>query len=152
MARFAYRMQSILDLKYKTEGQARMAFSNALRAVREEEDRLNALYERRARYVEDGKEMRSRSGGGGGLPVMDILMNDDYIARMEDLIEVQKAAVKRAEEALEIEREKLNQEVQERKMQERLRERAFEEYLAEEKAQEAKELDERSSFVYGQGG
>ena len=36
-------------------------------------------------------------------------------------------------------------------MQERLRERAFEVFVEEEKAAEAKELDERSSFVYGQG-
>ena len=35
-------------------------------------------------------------------------------------------------------------------MQERLREKAFEEFLEEEKKAEFKEMDQRTSFTYGQ--
>lgn len=147
MARFNYRMQSILDLKYKTEGQARMEFGSAQFALNEEIDRLNGLIARREQYLERGREMRE-----GGMTVIDIITNDTYITRMDEQIEAQRENVKRAEAAVEKARAKLNDEMQERKMQERLRERAFETWIEEEKAAEAKELDERSSFVYGQKG
>ncbi|MBR0163364.1 MAG: flagellar export protein FliJ [Lachnospiraceae bacterium] len=145
MARFVYRMQSILDLKYKTEGQAKTEFGIARRALDDEEERLQALYERKNRYFEDGRRMRESQA----LPVRDIMQNDEFLTRMDEMIEAQILAVKRAEAVVEEKREILTREMQERQMQERLRERAYEEYLQEEKAQEMKELDERSSFVYG---
>lgn len=145
MARFVYRMQSILDLKYKTEGQAKTEFGIAKRALDDEEERLAQLYERKQRYFEDGRRMRESDA----LPVRDIMQNDEFLDRMDELIEAQKLAVKRAEDNLEEKREILTTEMQERQMQERLRERAYEAYLQEEKLQEMKESDERSSFVYG---
>lgn len=145
MARFVYRMQSILDLKYKTEGQAKTEFGIAKRALDDEEERLARLYERKQRYFEDGRRMRESDA----LPVRDIMQNDEFLDRMDELIEAQKLAVKRAEDNLEEKREILTTEMQERQMQERLRERAYEAYLQEEKLQEMKESDERSSFVYG---
>ena len=139
-------MQSILDLKYKTEGQARTDFGIARRALNEEEERLAALYARKDAYFEEGRAMRE----SGGVPVRDILQNEEFLDRMDEMIEAQKTAVARAEEELERRREVLTQEMQERKMQERLREKAYEQFLADEKLAEAKENDERSAFVYGQ--
>ena len=148
MARFNYRMQSILDLKYKTEGQAKTEFGLARRALIEEEDKLAELYARKERYFEEGRKMRESDA----LPVMEIMQNDSFMERMDELIEEQKLAVKRAEDFVEEKRLILTNEMQERQMQERLRERAFEQFIADEKAAEYKEIDERSSFVYGNSG
>ena len=56
------------------------------------------------------------------------------------------AAERRLEEA----RQKLAEVRMERKTHETLKERAFEEFLMEEKKQESKEIDELTSYIYGQ--
>ena len=146
MARFRYRMQSILDLKYKTEGQAKTEFGIAQRALNEEIEKLNGLYARKEAYFQAGRDMREAKS----LPVREIMVNDAFMERMDEMIEQQIKAVQYAEDVVEEKRAILTREVQERKMQERLRERAYEQYLADEKAAEFKENDERSAFVYGQ--
>lgn len=146
MARFVYSMQSILNIKEKEEAQYRMDFAVAKRKLDDENELLLNLIDRRRAYEEKGKELRARN-----LDVMQIRENDRAVEVMNDRIAIQQQAVVRAEQALERERDKLTATMQERQMHERLRERAFEEYLAEEKAEEAKIVDERSSFVYGQG-
>ena len=139
-------MQNILNLKYKTEGQARMEFGAAMAALREEEDKLQALYDRRARYFEEGRQMRNADS----LPVRDIMQNDTFMDRMDEMIEDQKLEIQKAEAVVEEKRQVLTIEMQERKMHERLREKAFEQYLEDEKRAEAVESDQRSSFVYGE--
>lgn len=146
MARFVYSMQSILNIKEKEEAQYRMDFAVAKRKLDDENELLLNLIDRKRAYEEKGKELRAKN-----LDVMQIRENDRAVEVMNDRIAIQQQAVVRAEQALERERDKLTATMQERQMHERLRERAFEEYLAEEKAEEAKIVDERSSFVYGQG-
>ena len=69
---------------------------------------------------------------------------------MDEYIAVQKIEIRKAEEALEKERQKLQEAVQERKIQEKLRENAFEVFMKEENARESKEVDELVSYTYGQ--
>ena len=47
MARFRYRMQSILDIKLKMETQAKQEFAAAQLRLNEEDERLAALRERK---------------------------------------------------------------------------------------------------------
>ena len=54
------------------------------------------------------------------------------------------------EAELEKERQKLKEAMQERKIQEKLRENAFEAFMREEKASESREIDELTSYTYGQ--
>ena len=145
MARFRYRMQSILDLKLKTEGQAKTEFGLARRALIEEEEKLEALYARKEAFFEESRRMRKEQA----LPVRDIMEIDRFMETLDDRIEEQKQAIRRAEEAVEEKRRLLEIEMQERKMQERLREKAFEQFKKDERIAEYKEIDERSSFVYG---
>ena len=145
MARFRYRMQSILDLKLKTEGQAKTEFGLARRALIEEEEKLEALYARKERFFEESRKMREKEA----LPVRDIMEIDRFMETLDDMIEAQKQAIVRAEQAVEEKRQILEVEMQERKMQERLREKAFEQFMKDERTAEYKEIDERSSFVYG---
>ena len=58
MARFIYRMQSILDIKEKMEEQARMDFAAARMHLDEEEEKLQILNDRKAAYENNGRELR----------------------------------------------------------------------------------------------
>ena len=47
MAKFVYRMQSILNIKEKMESQARNEFARARQHLNEEEEKLKGLTERK---------------------------------------------------------------------------------------------------------
>lgn len=145
MARFRYRMQGILDVKMKLENQAKQDFAAAKAALDAENDKLEALRQRKAGYEAEAEGLLT-----GGLKVQDILDNKTAILRMDDYIEEQKQRVRAAEKKLEAARVRLQEVMQERKMHEKLREHAFEEFLLEEKKQEGKEVDELTSYTYGQ--
>lgn len=145
MARFHYSMQSILDIKEKLETQAKQEFSAASAALREEEEKLVALQERKAEYEAQAKKLRT-----GTLNILEMEEAQTAIITMDSFIEHQKIEIKRAEDALEVKRQKLTEAMMERKTHEKLRERAFEEFLAEEKRVEGKEVDELTSYTYGE--
>lgn len=144
MSKFIYRMQSILNLKYKLEEQVKMEFAAARMRLDEEEEKLSGLFERKASYEEEGRRLRERN-----LNVQDIMDNKNAILQMNDYIENQIIEVHRAEDELERIRMKLQEVIQERKVQEKLRETAFEEFIKEENSAESKEVDELTSYTYG---
>lgn len=145
MSKFVYRMQSILNIKNQMENQAKMELGQAQRKLSEEEERLQALYGRKEYYLEEGRKLRLES-----LNVRSLRDNEYAVARMEEYIETQKENVARAELQVEEARQKLKEVMQERKMQEKLREKAFEQFMQEENARESKEVDELTSYTYGQ--
>lgn len=145
MAKFVYRMQSILNIKLQMENQAKMELGQAQRRLMEEEERLNALYGRKRGYLEEGRRLRQES-----LKVQSLRDNEYALARMEEFIEAQKLNVRKAEEEVEAARMRLEEIMKERKAQEKLRERAFEQFVHELNVQEGKEVDELTSYTYGQ--
>lgn len=145
MAKFVYRMQSILNIKIQMESQAKIELGLAQRKLLEEEERLEELYDRKEYYLEEGRKLRMDS-----LKVQSLRDNEYAVARMEEYIEIQKEAVKNAELLVEEARLKLQEIMIERKTQERLREKAFEQFIQEENAKEGKEVDELTSYTYGQ--
>lgn len=145
MAKFVYRMQSILNIKNQMETQAKMELGQAQRRLMEEEERLSELYDRRRGYLEEGRKLRKEA-----LKVQSLRDNEYALARMEEFIEDQKLNVRKAEEKVEAARAKLEEIMKERKAQEKLRERAFEQFVHELNAQESKEVDELTSYTYGQ--
>jgi len=145
MAKFVYRMQSILTIKEKMESQAKNEFARARMHLNEEEEKLEALKDRKEAYEQQGRELQQNS-----LSVRDILDNRNAIERMKDFIAIQKKAVATAQAQLEEARQRLQNAMQESKTQERLKEKAFEEFMREENARESKEIDELVSYTYGQ--
>lgn len=145
MARFRYRMQSILDIKEKLENQARQELAAAQMALNEELERLEVLKERKAGYEDEAAGLLS-----GTLKILDIEENKEAILKMEEYIVLQQERIRIAEKQVEKARERLQEVMQERKMHEKLKEHAFEEFLEEEKKQEGKEVDELTSYTYGQ--
>ena len=146
MARFAYRLQSVLNIKLQLERQARVDFGQAAAEYSRQQERLNALIQERLRYIEEGRQLRME-----GLNVRELRLNEQAVKTMEEFITAQTKNVRLAEVTLESARVNLAESMQERKVQERLRERAYEEYLEEEKRAEAKEIDELISYRYGTG-
>ncbi len=146
MARFVYRMQSVLNIKQQTENQTKMEFAVAQADLNKELDILQEYIDRKARYLQEAEELRQKES----LKLQDILDNQYAVAQMDVMIKQQDAKVKKQEQAVERVRVKLTRNIQERKMQETLRDRAFSEFLEEQKQEEAKENDQRTSFTYGQ--
>lgn len=145
MARFRYSMQSILNIKLKMETQAKQEFSAAKAALDEEEERLQQFYDRKAGYEAEAAELLM-----GPLNPRDIEANRAAILCMGDYIADQKIQVAEAEKNLELARERLTEVMMERKTHETLKDKAFEQFLMEEKRQESKEIDELTSYTYGQ--
>lgn len=144
MAKFVFRLQSVLNLRARLEEQQKLNFAAARKKLDEEEEKLSQLIQRLEDYEEEGRKLRDRS-----LNVLEIRENDTARERIKGYIEDQRKAVKEAEKKLEEERVKLVDAMRERKTYERLREKAFEEFLAEENHKEGVENDEHNSFVYG---
>ena len=137
MARFVYRMQSVLNIKQQTENQTKMEFALAQNELNQQLDILDEYVKRKERYLREAEELRNEDS----LKLQDILDNQYATAQMDVMIKQQSMVVKQYEERVEKVRVKLTRNVQERKMQESLRERAFAEFLEEQKQEEAKEND-----------
>ncbi len=145
MARFHYSMQSILDIKYKMETQAKEEFSAARAALDREEEQLEALIRRKREYEARAAELLS-----GALNLLEIEENETAIMSMDGFIAGQRARVAAAEQNLELARAKLTDVMKERKTHENLKEKAFGQFMTEENRREGKEVDELTSYVYGQ--
>ncbi len=145
MAKFQYRMQGILNIKLKMEDQAKMQFAKAQAKLNEEEARLQALVERK-----DGYEKSLREELQKRLDLLKIEELQTAVMRMDEYIAIQNREVEKAKRALEREREKLTEVMVERKSHEKLKENAFEVFMQELNSAEGKEIDELTSYTYGQ--
>lgn len=145
MAKFKYRMQNILNVKLQLETQAKMELGRQQALLREEQDRLKNLEDRKEDYLEEGRRIR-----GDVLNAGQLRDNANAISAMDDLILVQEDRVDEALLRVEQARAKLQEVMQDRKMHEKLKEKAFEQFMGEEKAAEGKAVDELTSYTYGQ--
>ena len=143
MARFIYRMQNILDIKYKLEDQAKQEFSNAQNQYDAEVRKLEKLKQRKLEYT-----VEMRSYASDQLKLMELERCNQAIEVMEMRITEQIEVVFRAQANLDRARLKLNYSMQERKTYEKLREHRFEEFLQELNAEEMKEIDELVSYQH----
>ena len=145
MAKFVYRMQSLLNIQYQLETQAKMELGRAQMRLTQEEEKLQGLIDRKTAYLEGGRRLRSSR-----LHIMDLKDNRNAMLIMDEKIEDQREQVKFAEKHVEEARNRLQEVMKERKMHEKLREKAFVEFVREENAAEHKAVDELTSYTYGQ--
>ncbi len=145
MAKFVYRMQSLLNIQYQLETQAKMELGRSQMRLTQEEEKLQGLIDRKTAYLEEGRRLRSSR-----LHIMDLKDNRNAMLIMDEKIEDQREQVKFAEKHVEEARNRLQEVMKERKMHEKLREKAFVEFVREENAAEHKAVDELTSYTYGQ--
>lgn len=143
MARFVYKMENILGIKYKMEEQAKTSYGNARAKLTLEEEKLNDLHIKKEMYQNKLTNLMCSN-----LKVMDIKQSENAIEITKLFIKQQLIAVKKAEQLLEAARLRLNAAMLERKTHEKLKDRALENYMLEYEAQQRKEIDELVSFKY----
>ena len=143
MAKFIYRMQNILDIKYKIESQAKSHYSNMQAKYNEEQDKLEAMFARKKELEDLYRELAT-----GSLNVRELTDGRNAIEFQRKAIKAQLVEVKVAQKNLDMARARLNEVMKDRKTHEKLRENAFEEFLQELSAEEKKEIDELVSYKY----
>lgn len=146
MAKFRYRMQNILNIKEKLEMQAKNEFATANMELQEEQERLSVMLQENAALQEEGRKLRQKES----LSIRDIADNSLSVSLMKEKMKQQALAIHRAEQKVEEKRKVMTDLMQERKTQEVLRDKAFEVFLQEEKAEEGKQIDQLTSYTYGQ--
>lgn len=143
MAKFFYKMENILGIKYKMEEQAKTAYGNARLKLTEEEDKLYKLNQKLYMY-----HMKLKSYMEVRLNLQGIKQSREAIDIIKIQIGQQQIAVKKAKQQLELARIRLNNAMLERKTHEKLKENAFEVFKQEFEATERKEIDELVSFKF----
>lgn len=143
MAKFIYRMQNILDIKYKLEESAKQEYAEARRALAVEEEKLDALKARKEGYYEAYQKSIL-----GQLDFLQIEESANSMDIMDILMEEQATIVRQKSKELELARQKMAQEMQERKMHEKLKEKKFEEFKQDLNATEKRETDEVAGYQF----
>lgn len=144
MAKFTYKMQSLLNIKQKMEDQERTAYGLARARLNEEETKLYELKTKRAWYLE-----QKRQGMSSAINVSELTRLEQAVHSMDLLISDQTLLVEKARRMLDAARAKLEYAMKERKIQEKLKENAFEQFKQELEAEEQKEINELVTFRFG---
>lgn len=147
MAKFIYRLQNVLNLKQMMENQEKAEFALAAARESEEQDKLTKLLVRRADY----EKRLAEAVDSDTIDRKEIIFLRNADTTMKSLIRDQMFALKKAQNALELERQKLDEARKERKTHERLKEKAFDEFRLELNAEDNKANDELTSYTYGAG-
>ncbi|MCI9416445.1 MAG: flagellar export protein FliJ [Eubacterium sp.] len=145
MAKFQYKLQSVLDIKEKLESQEKIAFGLAAAKLQEEQEILQNLMIQKAGY-----DKKARKLVEGSIDLLEINICRKAIETMKTRIRSQMINVHKAEKQLDIVRRRLNEVMIERKTYEKLREKKFEEFKMELAYEEKKEVDELVSYTYHQ--
>ncbi|MBD8973780.1 MAG: flagellar export protein FliJ [Clostridiales bacterium] len=146
MAKFIYRMQNILDIKYKLEEQAKQEYMTVQARLNEEKERLQDLEDRKAAYFTQYRILLQER-----LDILEIETCKNAIILMDEYIHNQQLVVARVEKELEQAIRKMNEAMQERKIHEKLREKQWETFLQELSQEEMKEIDQLISYQYNHG-
>ncbi len=141
MKKFAYSMQSVLDLQYELEKQQKASFREANEKLQAEEDILRQMMLQQAEY-----EKRLKGLMEGVLQLSEVRVTKHGIDVMKSRIRTQMIAVHMAEKNVEAARIRLTEAMMNRKTQEKMKEKAFDEYKKEMLQEETKEIDELVSY------
>lgn len=143
MAKFIFKMESILSIKYKLEDQAKAEYGMEVVKLREEERKLEVLIAKKEAY-QDALTKAVQDA----LIIREIKVLENSVENAKYNINVQKFVIKQQQQRVDQAREKLDNAMKERKTYEKLKEKAFEQFKMEIEAQERKEIDELVSFRF----
>lgn len=145
MAKFKFKLESILSIKIKLETQAKAEFGMETAKLREEEEKLEAM-----RLRKEGFQQRLTDAVQNILILRQIKVLEDSVENVKYNMQLQRIVIRRQEQRVEMAREKMNEAMKERKTYEKLKEKEKEEFLRELELAERKEVDEFVSFRYTQ--
>ena len=143
MAKFIFKLESILSIKTKLEDQAKAEYGIETMKLREEEHKLTLLENRKS-----GFEQQLFEAVSDRLVILSIKRLEDSVENLKYNIKLQIIVIRKQEERVAQARAKLDNAMKERKTYEKLKEKAFEQFKMEIEAQERKEIDELVSFRF----
>ena len=120
MAKFVFKMQSVLTVKEKLEDQAKQNYGAMLHLLQQEQEELEHRIKRESEYREEGRKLRESV-----LNITSLRENEAALKYMEQAILQQRHRVKKAESQVETARARLQEAMIERKTYEKLKEKAF---------------------------
>ena len=123
MAKFIFKLESILSIKTKLEDQAKAEYGMEVLKLREEEQKLAILQERK-----DNFEYQLSQAVTGRLDIINIKRLEDAVENIKYNIKLQILVIRKQEERVARARAKLDNAMKERKIYEKLKEKAFEEF------------------------
>ena len=126
MAKFIFKMESILSVKTKLEDQAKAEYGIETMKLREEEHKLTLLENRKS-----GFEQQLFEAVSDRLVILSIKRLEDSVENLKYNIKLQIIVIRKQEERVAQARAKLDNAMKERKIYEKLKEKAFEEFKAE---------------------
>lgn len=144
MAKFVFSMENLLQIKSKLEDQAKAEYGIQMAILRQEEQRLAELEQRKLTMQEQLKEQISNV-----LDLFRIRQLEDGVENIKYNMNLQRVVIANQQKKVESARMKLDEAMKERKTYEKLKEKAFEVFRQELNAAEQKEVDELVSFRFG---
>ena len=146
MAKFIFKMESILSVKEKLEEQAKAEYSIEIIKLRQEEEKLEELENRKNAY-----QTRLYEAVMDTLNISEIKILEDSVENIKYNIKLQLIVIANQQKSVDRAREKLDNAMKERKTYEKLKEKAFEEFKEQINAEEQKEINELVSFKFRTG-
>lgn len=143
MAKFIYRMENILQIKYKLEEQAKQNYMEVQARLNEATDKLQQLQNRKQGYEEQYRQLVFEH-----LNILEIETCKNAILYMDDEIKNQQNVIHSIEKELEHALERMNEAMKDRKIHEKLKENQFEIFKQELNLEEMKEIDQLVSYQY----
>lgn len=143
MAKFIYRMENILQIKYKLEEQAKQNYMEVQARLNEATDKLQQLQNRKQGYEEQYRQLVFEH-----LNILEIETCKNAILYMDDEIKNQQNVIHLIEKELEQALERMNEAMKDRKIHEKLKENQFEIFKQELNLEEMKEIDQLVSYQY----
>lgn len=144
MARFVFSMENLLQIKSKLEDQAKAEYGIQMAILRQEEQRLAELEQRKLSMQEQLKSQISNV-----LDLFRIRQLEDGVENIKYNMNLQRVVIANQQKKVESARMKLDEAMKERKTYEKLKEKAYEAFRQELNAAEQKEVDELVSFRFG---
>ncbi|MDR2182788.1 MAG: flagellar export protein FliJ [Clostridiales bacterium] len=141
MAKFRFRLQSVLSIKEKVEDLKKNEFGKAVTALAQAQRAKAEMEATRANAIEDFRRQIDE-----GINPAAFARYNGFIDKMKILIKQQEQVVAQAEAFVELKRQELVEAMRDRKTLETLRDNDFEEHLEEEKKLEQKLVDEIVSY------
>ena len=144
MAKFVFRLQSLLGLKEKLESQKEIEYGLAIKKLEEEREKERLLKQRQADTLAGfTKQLETK------IEPASIAQYNYFLEVLKEWIAAQETAVAAAVQFVEEKRLELVEAMRERKSLEKLKENDLEAFIEEEKHDEQKQVDAVVSYKYG---
>jgi len=142
MAKFIFKLQSVLNLRKQKEDSIKNELAVAIRKLEAERRKLFELENTLEDSVREFNEKAKKT------TVHELIEFNEYLSLLNSRIKSQKENVNNAAKYVDKVREELVKAMKDRKILEKLKDRQYEEFLLERKRLEQKTNDEIVSFNY----